>query len=235
MKKIISAVAITFVLNASCGYAATEAKPNPVQGTLKNVQSVSVSLGVDDVKSRVEYKVTGYTIFGVAYVAAAAAKMNTNSTTMQAAYDKYIHEHPDAPTIKDAFNNELKKKMSDHGADPQLVTVAKDIGKDNHVTYGIDANTVKSQRVVVVDSLMTQFFATSSSDSYHPLSFAMVSVFNADDTYAKPSNQELVAVMAMDSGYPDFDSLSKDSDHAYLALISNSEKLADKVVDKLYQ
>ncbi len=243
MKKIILAVAIPLFLNA-CGSAPIAVKTAPIQGALKNEQSVSVSLPVDEVKSRVEFATTGYTIIGVLYVAGAVNTMDKNSAEMQAFYDKYVLEHPGVVSIKDAFNNELKKKMAKHGSTPQYIRVEKSVnspfikaGKPatlaEKTTYTVDATAVKSKSVVVVDGLLVEYFAKSSSDSYHPLAGALITIFNADDTYGKPKNQELVAVHSA-LEYADFESLKKDSDQAYLALLDNSVKLADLVAAKLF-
>jgi hypothetical protein len=245
MKKIFFAVAIPFILNA-CSSAPIVAKPNQIQSTLKSVQSVSVSLPSEEVKSRVEFAMTGYTIIGVLYVAGAVQMMDKNSAEMQAFYDKYVLEHPGVLSIKDAFNNELKKKMDEHGSATQYITIGKlvspsasmHVGKPlsqaDRTKYTVDANAVKSQLVVVVDGLTGAYYAKTSSDSYHPLLGVTITILNANDTYEKPTSQELVAVQSP-LEYADFNALKIDSERAYLALIDNSVKLADKVADKLYK
>jgi hypothetical protein len=231
-KSIVVATLIPLFL-AACSTMPVD-KTIPVQGALKNTTSIRMSLPADAVQPRVGFNVTGYTIIGVAYVAAAAATMNSHSEAIDTAYNKYLQAHPEVPTLKDAFNNELKKALQARGVNSTFVQVKKTPGDDMHVAYAIDGG-LQEQKVVVVDGLTSQYFAIDSGSDYHPRSSVLVSIFEPKDLYTKPVNRERLINLADADAYPNFETLSADPTRSYAGLLSNVEMLADKVAESLYK
>jgi uncharacterized protein YcfL len=227
-KTILTTTLISMLLSACSSIPANNTVP--VQGALKNTHEIGMSLPGNVVKPSVNFAVTGYTIIGVAYVAAAVSTMNSHSETIQTEYQKYLQAHPDAPTLKDAFNSELKKELENRGINPKLIQVTK----APNAEYVIDGQ-LKEQKVVVLDGLTSQYFAADSGSDYHPRSSVLVSVFESNDHYAKPVNQERIINLAVADAYPNFEALNANPEKSYIGLVSNVQRLADKVADTLYQ
>ncbi|BBP01926.1 hypothetical protein [Sulfuriferula nivalis] len=234
MNKIILAGVVTSLFLSACSTMPIDSAM-PVQGTLKNTKEIGLNFQTEAVKPRVDFAVTGYTIIGVAYVAASVSTMNSHSEAMQTAYQKYLAAHPDALTLKDAFNNKLKQDLESRGINPQLVQVTKKADDNKHLSYAMDSG-LKVQKVVVIDGLTSQYFAADNGSDYHPRSSVLVSIFDSNNNYAKPANQERVVNLEVsDYAYPNFDSLAANPDKSYIGLLTNVEKLADKVANELYQ
>lgn len=226
---------IAFLLSA-CGTAPIT-KPDTVQGSLKNAPKVSMRFQNEPAKTGAVYNTTGYTIVGVVYVAAAVAKMNSQSDEMRTAYGKYLKDHPEISSLQDTFNNELERVLLSHGIKIAKISAVRNVSAKKEISYNINPSEIETKWAVIIDGLTAQYFAPSSTDYYNPKSMVLISVLDVNNSSSKPPKQEqIIETKTGESGpfaYKDYEMLSKDPSQAYDGLQQSVANLAKKVAESL--
>jgi hypothetical protein len=221
---------------AACGSAPVKQTP---QGLLKGSTDVSISFQNKPEQTRAVFNMTGYTIFSAPIIAVAVSKMNSQSAELVASYSQYHKDHPEIQSLKDTFNSELENNLLKRGLNITKVSAVKRINDQKVVTYDVNPSEVKSKWVVVIDGLASQYWAPSSTDSYAPQSFAIISIIDTSNPSAKP--QQIVQKddpklgTAGPYSYNNFDSLSKDTGKSYEGLQQSVIRLADNVAKFLIE
>ena len=237
MNKLLSVLMVVAILGLSaCGSAPIKQAP---QGLLKGSTDVSISFQNNPERTGALFQMTGYTIFSIPIVAAAASKMNSQSAELSAAYSQYHKDHPEIQSLKDTFNSELESNLLKRGLNITKVSAVKKVNDQKEVTYDVNQSEVKSKLVVVIDGLTSQYWAPSSTDNYAPQSAALISIIDTSNPLAKPqqivqkddSNPEKVGTYS----YNNFDSLSKDTGKSYEGLQQSVIRLADNVAKFLIE
>ncbi|POZ61927.1 hypothetical protein [Chromobacterium alticapitis] len=226
-------IAALGLLAAQTTLAQTETTQEIGSGQLAGEKQVSLFRQTDDALPQVSFNTTGYTLFGVLYVAAAVAKMKSQSSSLQEAYHAYLQTHPEQPTLQQAFRNRLEQDMKTAGIEVASFDDVQSESNDKELKYRFDASKLSTHKLVVLDKLNTSYFAPSSTDPYKPLSKVVVTVYDHDHPDAKPLQFVRVANAAQgDSPYvfKDYEALSKDIGQAYSGLKASAEMLADELI-----
>ncbi|POA99426.1 hypothetical protein C2134_06565 [Chromobacterium sinusclupearum] len=226
-------IAALSLLAAQTAFAQTEASQEIGSGQLAGEKQVSLYRQTDDALPQVSFNTTGYTLFGVLYVAAAVAKMKSQSSSLQDAYHAYLQAHPELPTLQQAFRNRLDQDLKTAGIEAASFDDVQKESTDKALIYHFDAAKLNTHKLVVLDKLDASYFAPSSTDPYKPLSRVVVSIYDHDHPEAKPLQFVRVANSAQgDSPYAfkDYEALSKDIGQAYSGLKASTEMLADELV-----
>ena len=236
MKKLLSILMVVSILSA-CS-SAPIIKPEPVHGLLNGTKDVSVSFQYGPVRSGAVFDTHGYTIIGVAYVAAAIQKMKVQSNEVIAAQAQYLKEHPGVLSLKDTFDHDLEASLVRRGLNVSEISVAKKVDANKEVSYEPNPSEVKTRWVVVVDGLASQYWAPSSTDNYKPQSAAVITLLDNDNPSAKP-----IHIVQQDNpkpedesySYSNFDELSKDTGKSYDGLKKSIARLADQTAKFLME
>ena len=232
MKKVLLLSAMSLLLGA-CS-SAPVIKSEPVQGVLKNETNVSLRMQDAPAVTAVRFNATGYTIFGVAYVAAAVAKMNSQSNEMSAAYNDYFTKHPEIGTLQDTFNNQLENDLSGSGITINKISAEKSVSEQKEISYKINPSETNGKQTVIIDGLTAMYFAPSSTDEYNPRAGVLISVMDPNGTSTKPLKQEEIeTTISSNYAYKDYDVLNKDIPKAYAGLQESAKQLAHKVAESL--
>jgi hypothetical protein len=223
-------------LLSACSTAPITQK-EPVQGLLKNNSDVCMQMQKNPAITGARFDVTGYTIFGVVYVAAAVSKMKEQSTAMNVFYADYLKNHPDVLPLQITFNNELRKDLLAHGINIKDVSTVAKISADKKLSYSATTSEPNIKDTIVIDGLTSLYFAPSSTDSYNPQSMVLVSDVENNAGFIEPRKQDQVVVKSLgDSGlysFKDFNSIQSNPEHSYAGLQKSVIALADKVADSL--
>lgn len=236
MKKFSGLLVIASLLSA-CSTAPIMQK-EPVQGLLKNNSDVCMQMQKNPAIIGARFDVTGYTIIGVVYVAAAVSKMKEQSAAMNASYADYLKNHPDVLPLQTTFNNELRKDLLAHGINIKDVSTEAKISVDKKLSYSVTTSSEPNIKdTIVIDGLTSLYFAPSSTDSYNPQSMVLVSDVENNAGFIEPRKQDQVVVKSLgDSGlysFKDFNSILSNPERSYAGLQKSVIALADKVANSL--
>ncbi|QEL55993.1 iron-containing alcohol dehydrogenase [Chromobacterium paludis] len=207
-------------------------------GQLVGEKQVSLYRQTDDALPQVSFNTTGYTLIGMLYVAAAVAKMKSQSSSLQEAYHNYLKSHPEQPSLQQAFRDKVAQDLKTAGIEVANFDEVQAETTDKAVIYHVDAAKLSSHKLVVLDKLGSAYFAPSSTDPYKPRAQVLVTVFDRDHPDAQPLQFMRVASGVPDDSpyvFKDYEALSKDTGQAYAGLRASAETLADELVRSLTQ
>jgi len=235
MKKGI-AVAVSMLLAGQC-FADPMLGAVIPSDTLAGHSEVSLSFQTEPVKPAISYDVTGYTIFGVIYVAGAVAKMKANSSTLQKSYDDLLAAHADIHSLRDTFTQELSKDLQADGLALTEVPEVKKKGDSKAVAYPVTASDLKTKALLVFDGLATGYHASGSTDPYFARAGVTVSVLNQANLAAAPVQYRPIVICEdekLDSAhiYHGFDDVIKDPQNSYEGLQQCMRRLAQQIADR---
>lgn len=221
---------------SACGSVPTKLPP---QGLLKGSTDVGISFQKDPERTGAVFTMKGYTLFSAPIIAIAISTMNSQSAELSASYSQYHKDHPEISSLKDTFNRELESNLLKRGINITTVSAIAKINDQKEVTYDVNPSEVKSKWVVVIDNLISQYWAPSSTDNYAPQSAALISIIDTSNPLAKPQqilqkddlNPEAAGVYS----YNNFDSLKKDTGKSYEGLQKSVIRLAENVAKFLIE
>lgn len=228
---MLKTIPLIFALLFLTACSSTPTTPPPVNGVLQGKTKASIQFQNTPAVTGVRFNTQGFTIFGAIYVAAAVAQMNENSANMQAAYEQYFKDHPDAMSLEKTFNTELKKRLEDSGIALTEISAEKKI-TDNKVSYTVNPSEVNDSQAIVIDGLLAQFFAVSSTDDYNPKAGILVTVMDGTVASDTPLQQQEFAVIRPEA-YKNYEEVSADPKKSYLILQQSVKELAAQVADAL--
>lgn len=232
--KTISLLAATALLLSACASSPVAKKDANVQGMLAATRSISLRTQPDPAKIQVRFNMNGYTIIGVAMVGVAIHKMNLQTDEFSRMVADYNHQHPDIPTLQNAFNADILAGFKAHGIDvgPMEVTRISD-EDDKKVVYKLAEGGAAQQPVVVIDRLAAGYLAKSSTDPYRPGSSVMVTVISKEQTRQQILVENTTGATDPARSFEDFDTLKKNFPATYADLLDSVHALAKKTVDDL--
>jgi len=205
--------------------------------TLAGNKDLSIGYQPEAVKPALSYPVTGYTLFGAIYVLAAVAKMNEKANTLQKQYDALLAAHPEIPSLRDTFVQELELDLRADGLKLNPIHTLNRQGDGDDLHYVLSANEISSKKVLIFDHIATGYFAAGSTDPYHADAAVLVSVLDQADLSAKPQRYAPSISCQQDKLdaahiYPGFDEISKDPQGAYGGLQQCLRRLAAQIADR---
>lgn len=122
-KTLLSLLLICTTLLSACASKPVVTKFDTVQGALANVKTIQLRAQPDPAITDVRFNTTGYTIIGVAFVAAAVAKMDAQSKEFEQLVADYSRQHPEVPTLQAAFNDAFIEALQAKGVSHSAVEV----------------------------------------------------------------------------------------------------------------
>jgi len=174
MKKIAASIALLVSWQA---FSAPMIQPVIPSDILAGHKETSIVLQSAPLKVNVEFKTTGYTIFGVLYVAAAIAKMKSQSEALQKTYDQLAGQSTDKRTLNEIFDQELKQDLAKDGISLVSVNKLEPSGNADDLAYQVVADSFKTDKLLVFDRLKAGYYAPSSTDPYSPAASVLLTVF----------------------------------------------------------
>jgi len=206
---------------------------------LEGGKEISITYPNEQVHPSASFATSGYTIFGVIYVAAAIAKMKSQTSTLQQSYDSYLAIHSDIKSLRDTFNQELQKDLQAGGLQlTEVAQVKRNIDDDKQITYQLASVDLKTKKLLVFDGLSAGYFAPSSTDAYTPRASILLSVIDQKDIAAKPVQYAPMATSGeklQTYSYKDFDALNQNSQQSYEGLQLCVTLLARQIADRITQ
>lgn len=220
MKKIFAVLSSLLVL---VGCASTPTQPqDKLFATLTGAQEVNLVMPDQPATTAARFTTKGYTIIGAAFVAAAVAKMNSQTEELTKKLNAYSTERPDVQSLNGAFLEQVKQNLAARGI-------------KSNVYSSFDAAD-KNLPTLHVSNLRTYFLAASSTDAYKHAASAEVKVM-APNAKGAPEASGLVSVeiseTKLSQSYDNFGVITSNFPKSYDGLVASSKELADKVVGKV--
>jgi hypothetical protein len=228
-----------FLLLAGECFAAPVIQTVIPSDVLDGSKETSISYKDEQVRPSVSFATSGYTIFGVIYVAAAIAKMKSQTSTLQQSYDSYLASHSEIKSLRDTFNQELQKDLQSGGLRLTEVTeIKRNIDDDKQITYQVASADLKTKKLLVFDGLAAGYFAPSSTDAYTPRASILLSVIDQQNIAAKPAQYAPMVTNGeklQTFSYKDFDALNQNTQQSYEGLQRCVTLLARQIADRITQ
>lgn len=233
MYKFAGSILLVALLGACSTAPVVDPKVSSVQGLLKPDSVAYVQLPNKLKLTGANFDVNSHSLIGLAIVVAAATTMEAQSAAWEKTYADYLHTHPDALPLETVFDNELKKDLLVRGIAVKNVLATSQPADDKKTAYSVMASSLDVKNVVVLDNLVSFYYAPSSLDGYNPRSGVRVSEVPNNAGFVVPIKQQIFEVEEFGTVgqyyFPSFISIQSDPERGYLGLQRSISALADKV------
>jgi len=190
------------------------------------------------VQTAIRFDTSDVTVFGLSQVALAVLKMRIESRQMQAAYARLQKSPPALPSLRETFETRLNNDLGANGLHPEKVTIQRQSGADDEVTYTLPSGPGTPRWTVVVDRLAAIYYAPGPGEAYEPRASALITILDRSQKGSGVQEHFSSKVEQRTGGkgkhaFRDFTALEKNPADAHEGLRQILVQLADQVAATL--